>query len=58
MHIGDFIQQYTLEETDKVERRNPIDRFKSKLSLQKITLDSEQQFERVAVTSPQRSRSH
>lgn len=41
MHIGDFIQQYTPEEVEKIERRNPFERFYSKIAVQKITLDSE-----------------
>lgn len=40
MHIDDFIEQYTPQEVERIERRaDVITRFDQKLSMQKITQD-------------------
>ena len=40
--IDDFIQQYTQLEADKIERSNVMDRFTSKMALQKIAVKKSQ----------------
>ena len=39
MHINDFIEQYSISEADKIERRDVMSRFQNKLAIQKITTD-------------------
>lgn len=40
MHIDDFIEQYTWQEVEKIERRSDvITRFDQKLTMQKIAQD-------------------
>lgn len=58
MHIGDFIDQYTYSEVQRIERRDVFDRFQNKLQMQKIC--SEQPvdaLEMSPVQVPQRTRS-
>lgn len=58
MHINDFIEQYSMTEADKIERRDVISRFQNKLSIQKITSEQAiETFETSPVRSPQRVRS-
>jgi hypothetical protein len=37
MHINEFINQYTLAEVDRVERKDALSRFAAKTSIQNIT---------------------
>ena len=54
MHIDDFIEQYTQQEVEKIERRSDvITRFDQKLTMQKIAQDqSVYAIEEVPVGSP------
>ena len=58
MHIDDFIDQYTDQEVEKIERRNVVDRFTDKLSIQKISsAQASNAYEQLEISSPQRPRS-
>ena len=58
MHIDDFINQYTPQEVDRIERKDVISRFDQKLTMQKITSEqSINAYEGKPVGSPQRPRS-
>lgn len=55
MHIQDFIQQYTGEEVERLNRRDVFGRYQAKLKLQEITMNADAAVERTPVRSPQRS---
>lgn len=53
MHIDDFIEQYTQGESDRIVRKDPIQRFHDKLQVQGISIDyAVSAVESVSVKSP------
>ena len=53
MHIDDFIEQYTEQEVEKIERRDVVTRYGNKLQLQKISSEiSTNALEASPVNSP------
>ena len=54
MLIHDFIEQYTNQEIDRIQRKDVISRFQNKLSLQNITTKADFSYERSPVRSTKR----
>ena len=52
MLIQDFIEQYTSQEVDRIQRKDVISRFQNKLSLQNITTKADYSYEVSPVRSP------